>query len=84
MIQPTTKKVKLSEKLADTKSLTVTATTLQVLFLNANLLKIKLPSLGLEPSTPIPDGIVDFLIQNSPLAEVEIIDCSYRKEQSTS
>ncbi|XP_058781225.1 F-box/FBD/LRR-repeat protein At1g78750-like [Vicia villosa] len=29
---------------------------------------------GLEPSAPIPDGIVDLLIQNSPSAEVEIID----------
>ncbi|KAK2445414.1 F-box/FBD/LRR-repeat protein [Trifolium repens] len=98
-------------ELVNTKSLTVTASTLQVLFLNANLLKIKLPSLGnlkflkvkkellpyvflkalnkakfqkikspkeagLEPSAPIPDGIVEFLIQNSPLAEVEIIDCT--------
>jgi len=30
---------------------------------------------GFEPSAPIPDGIVDFLIQNSPLADVEIVDC---------
>ncbi|XP_004501665.1 F-box protein At4g22280-like [Cicer arietinum] len=39
---------------------------------------------GLEPSSPIPDGIMDFFIQNSPLAEVEIIDCSWQKAQSTS
>ncbi|GAU32476.1 hypothetical protein TSUD_316830 [Trifolium subterraneum] len=113
-------------ELVNTKSLTVTASTLQVLSLNSNLLKIKLPSLGnlkslkvktkplaygfrktlnaiklgkiksrkeaaklrksfkagLEPTAPIPDGILDFLVQNSPWAEVEIIDCSYRKEQS--
>lgn len=31
---------------------------------------------GPEPSSPIPDGIVDFLIQNSPSAEVDIVDCS--------
>ncbi|XP_058730948.1 F-box/LRR-repeat protein At3g26922-like isoform X2 [Vicia villosa] len=31
---------------------------------------------GSEPSSSIPDGIVDFLIQNSPSAEVDIIDCS--------
>ncbi|WJX34959.1 hypothetical protein P8452_23015 [Trifolium repens] len=36
-------------ELVNTKSLTVTASTLQVLFLNANLLKIKLPSLALSP-----------------------------------
>jgi hypothetical protein len=36
----------------------------------------KLFETGLEPSAPIPDGIVEFLIQNSPLAEVEIIDCT--------
>lgn len=35
---------------------------------------------GLEPSAPIPDGIVDLLIQNSPSAQVEIIDYSYRKQ----
>lgn len=29
---------------------------------------------GLEPTSPIPGGIVDFLIQNSPLDEVEIIN----------
>ncbi|XP_058781235.1 F-box protein At4g22280-like [Vicia villosa] len=39
---------------------------------------------GLEPSPPIPEGIVDFLIQNSPLAQVEIIDCSMEKPHSTS
>jgi len=31
---------------------------------------------GLEPSSLIPDGIVDFLLQNSPSAEVDFIDCS--------
>ncbi|GAU49714.1 hypothetical protein TSUD_407910 [Trifolium subterraneum] len=106
-------------KLSYTKSLTVTARTLQVLSFNGNLLKLKLPSLGnlkflkvkkeplpyvfrqlmleaklqqiksrkeaamlrksfkagLEPSAPIPDGIVEFLIQNSPSTEVDIVDC---------
>lgn len=114
--------------LTDIKSLTVTASTLQVLSLNSNISKTKLPSLGnlkllkvkkkplaygfrkllidikvqkirprkegaklrksfkagLEPSAPIPDAIVDFLIQNSPLADVEIVDCTWRKTQSTS
>ncbi|XP_058781327.1 F-box/FBD/LRR-repeat protein At1g78750-like [Vicia villosa] len=108
--------------LDNTKSLTVTASTLQVLFLNSNLLKTEFFSLGnlkllkvkikplmygfrqrlieaklqkirprkeaaklrksikagLEPFAPIPDGIVNFLTQNSPSAEVEIIDCSWR------
>lgn len=32
--------------------------------------------LGSEPSPPIPVGIVDFLRQNSPSAEVDIIDCT--------
>ncbi|CAK8567995.1 unnamed protein product [Lathyrus sativus] len=108
--------------LDNTKSLTVTASTLQVLSLNSNLLKTEFLSLGnlkllkvkikpliygfrqrlieaklekikprkeaaklrksikagLEPFAPIPDGIVDFLTQNSPSAEVEIIDCSWR------
>jgi hypothetical protein len=31
---------------------------------------------GLIPSSLIPDGIVDFLLQNSPSAKVDYIDCS--------
>jgi hypothetical protein len=31
---------------------------------------------GSEPSPPVPDGIVDFLRQNSPTAEVDFIDCT--------
>ncbi|RDY04425.1 F-box/FBD/LRR-repeat protein, partial [Mucuna pruriens] len=95
----------LSE-LANIKSLTVSASTLQVLFLIPELLKTKLPCLGnlkslrvelkplspifsmrlkaakswkaaLKPSPPpIPDGIVDFLLQNSPSAKVDMIDFS--------
>ncbi|KAK2421337.1 hypothetical protein QL285_031978 [Trifolium repens] len=69
-------------ELAYTKSLTITASTLQVFSLNADLLKTKFPSLGnlksfkarLEPFAPKPDGIVEFLIKNSPSAEVEIVD----------
>ncbi|CAK8564870.1 unnamed protein product [Lathyrus sativus] len=101
------------------KSLTVTASTLQVLSLIPGLLKIKIPSLGklkslkvkideiqyelrltlcheklwnieskkeaariqkafdlgLEPYPLVPDGIVDFLLQNSPSAEVDLVDC---------
>jgi hypothetical protein len=30
---------------------------------------------GSEPS-PVPDGIVDFLRQNSPSAEVDFVDCT--------
>ncbi|CAJ2641162.1 unnamed protein product [Trifolium pratense] len=30
---------------------------------------------GLEPFAPIPNGIVEFLIQNSPSAKVDIVDC---------
>ncbi|KAL4358878.1 hypothetical protein S245_026107 [Arachis hypogaea] len=91
-------------ELANVKSLTVSASTLQVLFLIPNLLKIKLPCLGklkslkvkmkpLSPifamtlkagkskkevmklSLPLPDGIVNFLLQNSPSAEVAIVNC---------
>jgi len=29
---------------------------------------------GLKPSSPIPDGIVDFLLQNAPSAEAGFID----------
>ncbi|XP_058733929.1 F-box protein At4g22280-like [Vicia villosa] len=96
-------------KLANVKSLTVSASTLQVLSLIPNyLLKLKISSLhslkslkvklkplsyglsmalkivklenalkaGFEPSSPIPDGILNFLLQNSPSAAVDIIDCS--------
>ncbi|XP_058783194.1 putative F-box/LRR-repeat protein At5g02700 [Vicia villosa] len=113
---------------SDVTSLTVSATTLQVISLCPNVLKsnhyvlrklkilkvktkpldcefcmslleaklLKIDSeedkdklrkafqVALEPSSPIPDGIVDFLIQNSPLAQVEIIDCSEEKPHSTS
>lgn len=31
---------------------------------------------GLEPSSLIPDGILDFLLRNSPSAEVDFVDCS--------
>jgi hypothetical protein len=31
---------------------------------------------GLIPSSPVPDGIVNFLLQNSPLAKVNFIECS--------
>ncbi|KEH33856.1 F-box/RNI/FBD-like domain protein, putative [Medicago truncatula] len=105
---------------ADIKSLTVTATALQVLCLFPDLLKHKHRSLGKlksmkveideilyglrltlceyklktvkskkeatrikkayasgsEPSPPVPDGIVDFLRQNSPTAKVDFIDCT--------
>ncbi|KAK7351215.1 hypothetical protein VNO77_10506 [Canavalia gladiata] len=93
-------------ELANIKALTVSASTLQVLFLIPDLLKIKLPCLGnlkslkvklkplspifsmtlkaakswkaaLKPSPPpIPDGIVDFLVQNSPSAKVDMINFS--------
>ncbi|GAU49712.1 hypothetical protein TSUD_407890 [Trifolium subterraneum] len=105
---------------ANIKSLTVTATTLQVLSLIRGLLKFCIHSLGnlkllrveidkiqygfrstlcdvklqnvqskkeaariqkafeleLEPSPPVPDGIVAFLLQNSPSAEVDFVDCT--------
>jgi len=31
---------------------------------------------GSEPSPPVPDGIVDFLRQNSPSAKVDFVDCT--------
>lgn len=31
--------------------------------------------LGLEPSPLVPDGVVDFLLQNSPSVEVDLVDC---------
>ncbi|RHN67135.1 putative F-box domain, leucine-rich repeat domain, L domain-containing protein [Medicago truncatula] len=105
---------------ADIKSLTLTATALQVLYLFPDLLKHKHHSLGKlkslkveideilygvrltlcefklktvkskkeaarikkayasgsEPSPTVPDGIVDFLRQNSPSAEVDFVDCT--------
>jgi hypothetical protein len=30
---------------------------------------------GSEPYSLIPDGIIDFLLQNSPSAKVDFIDC---------
>ncbi|XP_058722154.1 F-box protein At1g60400-like [Vicia villosa] len=103
---------------ANIKSLTVTATTLQVLSLIPGLLKFKIPSLGklkslkvkideiqcgllalsndklqdikskkeaamihkafdlgLELSPLELDGVVDFLLQNSPSVKVDIVDC---------
>jgi len=38
---------------------------------------------GLEPFSLIPDGIVDFLLQNSPLAKVDYIDCSRQPLRET-
>jgi hypothetical protein len=38
---------------------------------------------GLEPSSPIPDGIMDFLLQNSPTAKVDFIDCSRQPRRPT-
>ncbi|CAI8609651.1 unnamed protein product [Vicia faba] len=95
------------QELANVKSLTVSASTLQVLSFIPNLLKLKISSLhslkslkvklkplsyglsmalkivnlektlkaGFEPSSPIPDGILNFFLQNSPSADVDIIDC---------
>ncbi|MED6132579.1 hypothetical protein PIB30_020225 [Stylosanthes scabra] len=63
-------------ELANVKSLTVSASTLQVLFLIPNLLEVKLPCLEvMKPSSPLPDRIVNFLLQNSPSAEVAIVNC---------
>ncbi|RHN56277.1 putative F-box domain, leucine-rich repeat domain, L domain-containing protein [Medicago truncatula] len=69
-------------QLTNIKSLTLSSPTLQVLFLVSDLLKVELSSLSnlkslkvmrKKPSS-IPDGIVDFLIQNSPSAKVDIIE----------
>ncbi|WJX52355.1 hypothetical protein P8452_38474 [Trifolium repens] len=113
MIQPKTKKKKLGwlSGLANVKSLTVSASTLQVLslipdFLKDKLslssrmcslksLKVKLKPLsyglsmalktvklekelksGIEASSPIPDGILELLLHNSPSANVDIVECS--------
>ncbi|GAU29480.1 hypothetical protein TSUD_65150 [Trifolium subterraneum] len=70
---------------ANVKSLTVTLITLQILSVFPHLLKVKhslcnLKSLkvkvkgGVATSETIPDRIVDFLLQNSPTAEVDLID----------
>ncbi|XP_045821788.1 uncharacterized protein LOC123914636 [Trifolium pratense] len=105
------------QDLDNIKSLTVNAYTLQILSLDPDLFKVKLPSLrnlkslkprplGLssyvrkevvfkymsrkeahkillkeadEPFVIIPKGVVNFLLQNSPSAEVDIID--YRGPQ---
>ncbi|XP_024634424.1 F-box/FBD/LRR-repeat protein At1g16930 [Medicago truncatula] len=97
-------------ELTDIESLAISSTTLQVLSLVPDLLKVKLPSLCnlkslrvkmkrisyslfkeqlptrskeefaklkesfKKGSSSIPDGIVDFLLQNSPSAEVLIIN----------
>lgn len=37
---------------------------------------------GLEPSSIIPEGIVEFLLQNSPSAEVDIVDWSWSNAHS--
>jgi hypothetical protein len=34
--------------------------------------------LELEPSLLVPDGMVAFLLQNSPSAEVDFVDCTER------
>nr|AFK36379.1 unknown [Lotus japonicus] len=43
---------------------------------------LKLMKAALETSPPMPDGIVDILLQNSLSAKVDIIDCSRQKEHS--
>ncbi|KAK2452543.1 F-box/LRR-repeat protein [Trifolium repens] len=71
-------------ELTNIESLTITSTTLVVLSNFPDLLKVKLPSLlnlkslkiithpRARPTT-IPNGMVDFLLQNSPLAKVDYI-----------
>ncbi|KAK2398550.1 polcalcin Phl p [Trifolium repens] len=71
-------------ELANIESLTITSTTLMVLSNFPDILKVKLPSLlnlkslkiithpRARPTT-IPNGMVDFLRQNSPLAKVDYI-----------
>ncbi|XP_058782028.1 F-box/LRR-repeat protein At3g26922-like [Vicia villosa] len=69
-------------ELANIKSLTVTSTTLKVLSLVPDLLKFEfsslcnLKSLKVKRKYPssVPDGLVDFLLQNTPLAKVDIVD----------
>ncbi|KAK7282259.1 hypothetical protein RIF29_10903 [Crotalaria pallida] len=82
-------------ELANVQSLTVTANTLQILFLIPDLLNIKLSSLvnlkslkvEMKPLSyafaweakmniykpTVPDGVVEFLLQNSPSAKVSMI-----------
>lgn len=66
-------------ELVNIESLTVSSWTLEVLSLVPDLLKMKLPSLinlkslKITKYPPIPDGMVDFLLQNSPSAKVDFI-----------
>lgn len=74
--------------LTNIKSLTVSTSTLQVLISIPHLLEYKYPILGSLKSlkvklrgdkylfSSIPDGTVDYLLQNSPSAKVDIIRCS--------
>ncbi|KAK7283000.1 hypothetical protein RIF29_12182 [Crotalaria pallida] len=70
-------------KLTNVQSLTVTANTLQVLSLIPDLLKIELPPISMgslkslnvkmkQNSPPVPSGTLNFLLQNSPSAEVSM------------
>ncbi|CAK8565962.1 unnamed protein product [Lathyrus sativus] len=69
-------------ELANIKSLTVTSTTLKVLSLVPDLVKFEfsflcnMKSLKVKRkySSSVPDGLVDFLLQNSPSAKVDIVD----------
>ncbi|AES77892.1 hypothetical protein MTR_7g021560 [Medicago truncatula] len=69
-------------ELTNVKSLTINDTSLEVLSLVPDLLKVEfhslwdLKSLGVKTRTPssIPNGTFDFLLQNSPSAKVKIID----------
>ncbi|XP_058781237.1 putative FBD-associated F-box protein At5g38570 [Vicia villosa] len=36
---------------------------------------------GLEPSPAVPDGIVNFLLHNSPSAEVDFVDCTKKQRR---
>ncbi|XP_045804824.1 F-box protein At5g03100-like [Trifolium pratense] len=75
-------------ELANIESLTITSTTLMVLSNFPDVLKVKLPSLlnlkslkvithPVSRPTTIPNGMVHFLLQNSPLAKVDYI--KYKK-----
>ncbi|XP_058751045.1 F-box/LRR-repeat protein At3g26922-like [Vicia villosa] len=69
-------------ELANIKSLTLTSSTLKVLSHAPDLLKSEFSSLcNMESlkvkkkyNSPLPDGLVEFLLQNSPSAEVNIVD----------
>ncbi|MCH88829.1 F-box/FBD/LRR-repeat protein [Trifolium medium] len=69
-------------ELANTQSLSVNSTTLEVLSLVPDLLKTEPPSLcnlkslkvKMLPCSSIPDGIVNFLCRKSSSAKVDIID----------